>query len=193
MKKHPDDATVHFGSDYLTPEDLFAIRPGVPRGLHIDALDCVLSRAAAVTQMLAVAHSNLGGPSLNQETIADAIWTVEGLIAEARMISGHCGQELPGNRIPIGELMRQIGLWGDAALQAMSEFESLKTSEQEGEAKPATFSYYIAPSNANLPGPFNWFVVNESTASVEQHGVEASWLEADRAAVVAIKDVEGEQ
>ena len=78
MKKHTDAATVHFGSDHLTPETLFSIRPGVPRGLHIDALDCVLSRAAAVTQMLAAAHSNLGGSSLNQETIA-----------------GHCGQELP--------------------------------------------------------------------------------------------------
>ena len=54
----------------------------------------------------------------------------------------------------------------------------------------AQLNYYIAPSDHAASGPFTWFVTNTATRRVVQHGTQASWIEADRAAVAAIGQLE---
>jgi hypothetical protein len=63
--------------------------------------------------------------------------------------------------------------------------------EDTDEPEPvAELSYYIAPSDHAASGPFTWFVTNTAARQVVQHGTQASWIEADRAAVAAIKRLE---
>lgn len=89
MKPHPK---VIFGT-FDTPEQLFTITDeAVEGGLYLDALHATLSRADAVAQLLAVACSDLSeGYSVNQTVIADGIWTLCGLIDQARTITRNAG------------------------------------------------------------------------------------------------------
>lgn len=89
MKPHPKAI---FGT-FDTPEQLFAITDeAVAGGLYVDALNCTLARADAVAQLLAVARSDLDeGYSVNQSVIADGIWTLCGLIDQARTITRNAG------------------------------------------------------------------------------------------------------
>lgn len=81
-----------FGT-FDTPEQLFAITDeAVEGGLYVDALNCTLSRADAIAQLLASACSDLEeGYSVNQSTIADGIWTLCGLIDQAKTITRNAG------------------------------------------------------------------------------------------------------
>lgn len=89
MKPHP---RAIFGT-FDTPEQLFAITDeAVAGGLYIDALNAVLARSDAVVQLLAVACSDLEeGYSVNQSVIADGVWTLCGLIDQARTITRNAG------------------------------------------------------------------------------------------------------
>lgn len=87
MKNRP---TVIFGSEYATPETLFTIRPDAAPGLHFDALYCTLTRAEAVTDALASALADLeSGPSMDQKTLADAVWALSGMLTQAKAIVRH--------------------------------------------------------------------------------------------------------
>ena len=82
--------TIHYGTGFDTPEALFTIRPDAPRGLHLDALNATLSRAESVAELLTHALSDLEeGPALNQQTIADGVWMLTGLLAQAKAIVRH--------------------------------------------------------------------------------------------------------
>lgn len=85
---------IHFASEAGdTPESLFTVRTDARPGLHLDALNCTLARARAVTSLLSYAQSAFAdGPSVNQAILTDALWAVEGLIAEAQMIAEHCSR-----------------------------------------------------------------------------------------------------
>ena len=64
--------------------------PDAARGLHIDALNATLSRAESVAELLTHALSDLEeGPALNQQTIADGVWMLTGLLAQAKPIVRH--------------------------------------------------------------------------------------------------------
>lgn len=83
-------STILYGTGFDTPEALLAVRPEAAAGLHIDALNAALSRAEAITELLAHALSDLEeGPALNQQTIADGVWMLTGLLAQAKAIVRH--------------------------------------------------------------------------------------------------------
>ena len=83
---------VHFGQ-FNTPESLLAVRADAPVGLHIDALEATLTRVAAVLDLLTAVTSDLtNGPSVNQQILADSLWTASGLVAEARLIVEHASK-----------------------------------------------------------------------------------------------------
>jgi hypothetical protein len=87
MKNHPP---VIFGSAHATPESLFVIRPDAAPGLHFDALYCALTRAEGITDALATALADLEeGPTLDQRTMADLVWSLDGLITQAKAILRH--------------------------------------------------------------------------------------------------------
>ena len=78
---------IHYGQ-FDTPETLFAINSEAQPGLYLDALNATLARADAVANLLAAACSDLAeGYSVNQTTIADAVWCLSGLIEQVRAIT----------------------------------------------------------------------------------------------------------
>ena len=87
MKNRP---IVVFGSNFPTPESLFVIRPDAEAGVHFDALFTALTRAEGITDALASALADLeSGPSLDQKTLADLVWSLDGLITQAKTILRH--------------------------------------------------------------------------------------------------------
>lgn len=83
-------STILYGTGFDTPEALFTIRPEAAIGLHIDALNAALSRAEAITDALASALSDLEeGPALDQKALADLVWTLSGMITQAKLIVRH--------------------------------------------------------------------------------------------------------
>lgn len=77
-------------TDLDRPEALLAISPEARPGLYIDALDATLSRADAIATMLVSACGDLdGGYSVSQDTVADCLAALSGLIAQARTITRH--------------------------------------------------------------------------------------------------------
>ena len=82
---------IHYGQ-FDTPETLFAINPSAQPGLYLDSLNCVLARADAIVQLLASASADLEeGYTVDQRTIADAVWCLSGLIDQARAIMRNVG------------------------------------------------------------------------------------------------------
>ena len=82
---------IHYGQ-FDTPETLFAINPSAQPGLYLDSLNCVLARADAIVQLLASASADLEeGYTVDQRTIADAVWCLSGLIDHARAIMRNVG------------------------------------------------------------------------------------------------------
>ncbi|SDX70310.1 hypothetical protein SAMN05421644_11026 [Allochromatium warmingii] len=80
---------VRFGQ-FNTPEELLAVRADAHAGLHINALEATLIRVAAVLDLLTAVTSDLAnGSVVNQQILADGIWTASGLVAEARLIVEH--------------------------------------------------------------------------------------------------------
>jgi hypothetical protein len=78
---------IHYG-EFDTPETLFAINPSAQPGLYLDSLNCVLARADAIVQLLASASADLeDGYTVDQRTIADAVWCLSGLLDQARAIT----------------------------------------------------------------------------------------------------------
>ena len=80
---------IHYGQ-FDTPEELFAINAEAQPGLYLDALNATLARAEAVGELLTAASADLvEGYIVDQSVIADGIWTLCGLIKQARAITNH--------------------------------------------------------------------------------------------------------
>ena len=74
---------------FTTPEQALAISADVPAGYPIDAIDCALSRADAVLDLLACQFDGADSPRLADNIISNALWAVSGELALLRKLFEH--------------------------------------------------------------------------------------------------------
>lgn len=77
-----------------TPEDLLVLPPGPLDAFPINALNCALSRASAVLLLLSANGGDLEtGFSIHHDAVMDALWCLDGLLAQAKTLANASYQE----------------------------------------------------------------------------------------------------
>lgn len=78
------------------PEALFVIRPDAPPGIPVDAIDCAVGRARSVLMLLSSQFENLEEPcTFSNAVVCDALWTVEGILEEIRILANNREHDRP--------------------------------------------------------------------------------------------------
>ena len=84
--------TIHYGTGYDCPEDLFIINPDVPRGLYIDALNTAHARANGVLSLLVANGTNVEGFESIHPHIMEGIDSARGWLTMAQAIVAYTGE-----------------------------------------------------------------------------------------------------
>lgn len=72
-----------------TPEDIFVVRHDAPAFVPVDAINCSLNRARATLLLLADQFDGQHGCRLSDNVISDALWSIEGYMAEVKKLVDH--------------------------------------------------------------------------------------------------------